>query len=147
MVLWELRIDWYISANTFGAFSTITVHGLLYTQTRRFITRLLHRPPWPLRWSRRGHRSYRGRPRPPKCWRPGCHRIHTAQVWLEAVPADDLHLLAHLDLPSLVGPLQHLVGATLLVRHGPLGPPLSHVDPNPPHPVVNSLPLGRRSTP
>ena len=36
-------------------------------------------------------------------------------MWLEAVPADDLYLLAHQDLPRIVGPLQHLVGAAVLV--------------------------------
>ena len=52
---------------------------------------------------------HRGRPRPPALGRQGGLRGHTAQVRLQAVPADYVHSLAHLDLPRLVAPLQHLL--------------------------------------
>ena len=42
---------------------------------------------------------------------------HAAQVRLPMVPADNIHPLAHLNLPCLVAPLQRLVGAAALVGH------------------------------
>ena len=51
------------------------------------------------------------------------------QLGLQAVPTDHVHPLPHLQLPGLVAPFQHLVGAAVLVRHWPRGPPLIHIDP------------------
>ena len=55
-------------------------------------------------------------------WGPLC-------LGLQAVPADDIHPLAHLDLPRIVAPLQHLVGAIVLVRHRLCRSPSRHIDP------------------
>ena len=73
----------------------------------------------------RSNRSNRGCPRPPTCGRHSRLWSHTAQVGLQAIPTDHVHPLPHLQLPGIVAPLQYLVGATVLVRHGPQGPPLA----------------------
>ena len=54
--------------------------------------------------------------------------MHAAQVRLQVVPAKDLHLLVHLDLPHLVAALQHPVGAAVLFGHRLCCSPSRHID-------------------
>ena len=72
----------------FGAFSLGTVRGLLYIQTRRFITISLSVTQAPLA-------SLPKKEKPLEQQRP-------SPVGLQAVPTDDVHPLPHLQLPCLV---------------------------------------------
>ena len=127
----------------FGAFTANTTRGLLvlykqthglpvlYKQTHRFLMIEIVRNTGPLA-------SLLKEESPPKKRRlslASCvsavrqPRVQATEVGLQTVPADDLNLVAHLDISRLVAALQHVVGATIFVRHQLGGSSSCHIDP------------------